>query len=74
MKSSQIAGRLLKFLQVAAFFAIIATACSKDDVIPPVVTKSDKCDLISFTFNRTDNPTQIHRAYRLYTKNSKRPI
>ena len=68
MKSSQIAGRLLKFLQVAAFFAIIATACSKDDVIPPVVTKSDKCDLISFTFNRADNPSHVPDPYYLDLK------
>jgi CubicO group peptidase (beta-lactamase class C family) len=68
MKSSQIAGRLLKFLQVAAFVAIIATSCSKDDVIPPVVTpKSDKCDLISFTFARADNPSQTGETSPYYS-------
>ncbi|MHC1689628.1 MAG: serine hydrolase domain-containing protein [Bacteroidales bacterium] len=58
--------RYLSFFLAAVLFV---TSCSKDDVIPPPVAKSDKNDIVLFQFKKEYNPSLSASGLSYYSGN-----
>jgi len=58
--------RYLSFFLAAVLFV---TSCSKDDVIPPPVAKSDKNDIVLFQFKKEYNPSLTASGLSYYSGN-----